>query len=104
MIAPLLVIKAPKKIVFLVTGSIASLSQATSNIFYQMMDIYFEKLKLNIIIYLTVAIFKHLSERLPDEEKDYMHDNLSWLPLVASILVVTCTGRFIERHKKENCI
>ena len=96
LIAPLLVIKAPKKMVFIVFGSIASFSQATSNISYQNINIF---LKIAIRSYLAVAVFKHLSESLPEEGKSYMHDNFSWLPLAAAILVVTCTGCFIQRHK-----
>ena len=42
LIAPLLVIKAPKKMVFIVFGSIASFSQATSNISYQNINIFLE--------------------------------------------------------------
>ena len=94
--APLLVMKAPKKMVFIVSGSIASLAQATSNIFCQLRDIL---KNVKSIIHLAVAIFKHLSEMLPEQEKDYMHDNLSWIPLVAAIMVITSTGCFIQRHK-----
>ena len=48
---------------------------------------------------LAVAIFKHLSEILPKQEKKLMHDNLSWIPLVASILFVACTGYQIKDRK-----
>ena len=96
--APFIIMKVPKKMLFIVSGSIASLSQAASKISWQVMKV-FEKLQL-CFMFLVVAMFNHLSKTLPEHEKIYLHDNLSWIPMVAAILVVICSGCLNQRHKK----
>ena len=96
LVTPFLLIKIRKKTLFLLSGTIATLSQALGMVSYSMYSVM--KKNLNIP-YFAVAIFKHLEERLSDQEKDFMLNNLAWIPMAASILVVTCTGCFIQRHK-----
>ena len=90
--------KVPKKMLFIVSGSIASLSQAASKISWQVMKV-FEKLQL-CFMFLVVAMFNHLSKTLPEHEKTYLHDYLLWMPMVAAIMVVICLGCLNQRHKK----
>ena len=95
--APFILMKVPKKMVFIVSGSIASLSQAASKILWQVMNV-FVKLQL-CFFFLVVAIFSLLSKTLSEHAKTYLHDNLSWMPMVAAILVVTSSGYFNQRRK-----
>ena len=46
------------------------------------------------IVSIPVAAFKHLSELLPEEDKSFMNDNFSWLPLVAAVLTASCSVCF----------
>ena len=96
--APFIIMKVPKKMLFIVSGSIASLSQAASKISWQVM-IVFVKLQL-CFMFLAVAIFSHLSKTLPEHEKNYLHDNFLWMPMVAAIMVVISQGCLNQRHKK----
>ena len=48
---------------------------------------------------IPVAAFKHLSEWLPEEDKSYMNDKLSWLPLVAAVLTASCAESFLQDTK-----
>ena len=48
---------------------------------------------------IPVAAFKHLSEWLPEENKSYMNDKLSWLPLVAAVLTASCSESFLQDTK-----
>ena len=95
--APFIIMKVPKKVVFIVSGSTASLSQAASKILCQVTNVVVN-LQL-CFMFLVVAIFNHLSKSLPEHEKAYLHDNLSWIPMVAATLVVTCMGCLNQRHK-----